>query len=110
MSNKRNRLTITWRRERDSNPRNPSGFSGFQDHRHRPLGHPSASNIWPHSRDPPRRRPPNRVSVTLSVTLGTKRDTAGPKAEESGVTFSRKDSSNTPIRFWAVPRLIVWLF
>ena len=32
-----------WRRERDSNPRNPFGFSGFQDHRHRPLGHPSAS-------------------------------------------------------------------
>src|SRR4029079_9956467 len=33
-----------WRRERDSNPRYPSGYSGFQDHRHRPLGHPSASN------------------------------------------------------------------
>src|SRR5206468_8392069 len=32
-----------WRRERDSNPRYPSGYSGFQDHRHRPLGHPSAS-------------------------------------------------------------------
>ena len=31
-----------WRRERDSNPRYPSGYSGFQDHRHRPLGHPSA--------------------------------------------------------------------
>ncbi len=24
------------------NPRYPSGYSGFQDHRHRPLGHPSA--------------------------------------------------------------------
>jgi hypothetical protein len=33
-----------WRRERDSNPRNRFRFSGFQDHRHRPLGHPSASN------------------------------------------------------------------
>ena len=32
-----------WRRERDSNPRNRFRFSGFQDHRHRPLGHPSAS-------------------------------------------------------------------
>ena len=31
-----------WRRERDSNPRYPCGYSGFQDHRHRPLGHPSA--------------------------------------------------------------------
>jgi hypothetical protein len=30
-----------WRRERDSNPRNGFPFSGFQDHRHRPLGHPS---------------------------------------------------------------------
>ena len=28
-----------WRRGRDSNPRYPSGYSGFQDHRHRPLGH-----------------------------------------------------------------------
>src|SRR5262245_25320770 len=33
---------IRWRGERDSNPRYPSGYSGFQDHRHRPLGHPSA--------------------------------------------------------------------
>jgi hypothetical protein len=31
-----------WRRERDSNPRNRFRFSGFQDHRHRPLGHLSA--------------------------------------------------------------------
>jgi hypothetical protein len=31
------------RRGRDSNPRYPSGYSGFQDHRHRPLGH--LSNI-----------------------------------------------------------------
>src|SRR6266851_84357 len=36
---------VFWRRERDSNPRYPSGYSGFQDHRHRPLGHPSASNL-----------------------------------------------------------------
>ena len=31
-----------WRRRRDSNPRNLSGFSGFQDRRLKPLGHPSA--------------------------------------------------------------------
>ena len=43
----RRRSTEGWRRERDSNPRYPSGYSGFQDHRHRPLGHPSASNIRP---------------------------------------------------------------
>ena len=28
--------------ERDSNPRYPFGYSGFQDRRHQPLGHPSA--------------------------------------------------------------------
>src|SRR6476659_4685217 len=37
------------RRRRDSNPRYPSGYSGFQDHRHRPLGHPSAVKIRPES-------------------------------------------------------------
>ena len=30
-----------WRRERDSNPRYPFGYNGFQDRRHQPLGHPS---------------------------------------------------------------------
>ena len=33
---------IFWRRERDSNPRYPFGYNGFQDRRHQPLGHPSA--------------------------------------------------------------------
>ena len=33
-----------WRRGRDSNPWYPSGYSGFQDRRHRPLGHPSTSD------------------------------------------------------------------
>ena len=32
-----------WRRERDSNPRYPFGYNGFQDRRHQPLGHPSAT-------------------------------------------------------------------
>jgi hypothetical protein len=31
-----------WRRERDSNPRYPSGYSGFQDRLFQPLTHPSA--------------------------------------------------------------------
>ena len=30
-----------WRRERDSNPRYGFPYSGFQDHRLKPLGHPS---------------------------------------------------------------------
>ena len=33
---------IYWRRERDSNPRSPSGLSGFQDRLFQPLTHPSA--------------------------------------------------------------------
>ena len=28
-----------WRRGRDSNPRYPSGYAGFQDRCHQPLGH-----------------------------------------------------------------------
>ena len=31
-----------WRRERDSNPRYPLGYNGFQDRRFQPLTHPSA--------------------------------------------------------------------
>ena len=42
-----------WRRERDSNPQCGFPYSGFQDHRHRPLGHPSAFEIRPeHSQLP----------------------------------------------------------
>src|SRR4029077_16844242 len=37
--------SLIWRRERDSNPRNRCRFSGFQDHRHRPLGHLSARSF-----------------------------------------------------------------
>ena len=36
------RAVRIWRRERDSNPRYPFRYSGFQDRRHQPLGHPSA--------------------------------------------------------------------
>jgi hypothetical protein len=32
-----------WRRERDSNPRYPFGYNGFQDRRFQPLTHPSAA-------------------------------------------------------------------
>src|SRR5262249_12129858 len=45
------RETGNWRRGRDSNPRYPSGYSGFQDHRHRPLGHLSASGFRPGFRE-----------------------------------------------------------
>jgi hypothetical protein len=34
-----------WRRERDSNPRDRFRSNGFQDRRHRPLGHPSAGGL-----------------------------------------------------------------
>src|SRR5256885_10143873 len=36
--------TKQWRRERDSNPRYPFGYSGFQDRPFRPLTHPSVAN------------------------------------------------------------------
>ena len=32
---------LYWRRKRDSNPRNPFEFNGFQDRRLQPLGHSS---------------------------------------------------------------------
>jgi hypothetical protein len=58
-----------WRRERDSNPRWSFPHSGFQDHRHRPLGHPSAplfySEIRQFELSCPRQwsfRPPFRAS------------------------------------------------
>ena len=34
-------LRNEWRRERDSNPRYPFGYSGFQDRLFQPLTHPS---------------------------------------------------------------------
>src|SRR6516225_7173459 len=34
-----------WRRERDSNPRYPFGYSGFQDRLFQPLTHPSAGAL-----------------------------------------------------------------
>ena len=36
------RLRKIWRRGRDSNPRYPFGYAGFQDRSHQPLGHLSA--------------------------------------------------------------------
>ncbi len=35
-------MQTTWRRERDSNPRYPFGYIGFQDRLFQPLTHPSA--------------------------------------------------------------------
>jgi hypothetical protein len=43
-----------WRRERDSNPRYPSGYSGFQDRRLKPLGHLSGDPILPYHDSRPR--------------------------------------------------------
>ena len=61
-------MLLTWRRERDSNPRYRFRHSGFQDHRHRPLGHPSASKCRLNSRGS-RRRHADRPCVTGSVII-----------------------------------------
>jgi hypothetical protein len=53
--------TGNWRRERDSNPRHGFPYSGFQDHRHRPLGHPSASKNSPEFARPFRQLKRNRA-------------------------------------------------
>ena len=37
---------IIWRRERDLNPRTSYPVNGFQDHRLKPLGHPSADRLF----------------------------------------------------------------
>ena len=39
----RSRQLKHWRRGRDSNPRYPFGYAGFQDRSHQPLGHLSAA-------------------------------------------------------------------
>ncbi len=41
-------LQTVWRRERDSNPRYPFGYSGFQDRLFQPLTHPSVSGYQVH--------------------------------------------------------------
>ena len=61
-----------WRRERDSNPRNRCRFSGFQDHRHRPLGHPSAWPFYSGIRtlvSPPPLFPSARVFLGVSLQM-----------------------------------------
>jgi hypothetical protein len=35
-----------WRRGRDSNPRYPFGYAGFQDRSHQPLGHLSGDAVY----------------------------------------------------------------
>jgi hypothetical protein len=41
----RSQVPNFWRRKRDSNPRNPFEFNGFQDRRIKPLSHSSAHNL-----------------------------------------------------------------
>jgi hypothetical protein len=38
-------VKTAWRRGRDSNPRYPFGYAGFQDRSHQPLGHLSDGSI-----------------------------------------------------------------
>jgi hypothetical protein len=84
------RVSEGWRRGRDSNPRYPSGYSGFQDHRHRPLGHLSIYDRrgpLPGAPQPWRRRPP-RLARYATLTLALRRyaplcshsSSAGPPA------------------------------
>src|SRR5215469_1747258 len=40
-------VQTSWRRERDSNPRYPFEYSGFQDRLFQPLTHPPAGEWWP---------------------------------------------------------------
>ena len=92
-----------WRRERDSNPRNPSGFSGFQDHRHRPLGHPSASKLRLNLRALPRITPLGRqVSPHVSRTgrSGTTHDNPIVAARRAAPSCSAYPTcaSRTPLR------------
>ena len=53
---------------------------GFQDHRHRPLGHPSASTFPPEFARSVDRPPTFGSCVTASVTNGTMRDDPGRAA------------------------------
>ena len=82
-----------WRRERDSNPRYGFPYSGFQDHRHRPLGHPSAFEHWPdfarsarwqfNRRTRPAkasRRQPDRLPLYRPPRRGAQADDATPYA------------------------------
>jgi hypothetical protein len=45
----RSDLQTAWRRGRDSNPRYPFGYAGFQDRCHQPLGHLSSKIILRYS-------------------------------------------------------------
>jgi hypothetical protein len=81
------RVSAGWRRERDSNPRYGFPYSGFQDHRHRPLGHPSASRFWPEFARGTQNRRRIQPSCHSSVTLG----------RALGVTGSDQCSPESPL-------------
>src|SRR5580693_4533468 len=58
-----------WRRERDSNPRYPLGYVGFQDRCHQPLGQLSAKSKIPPSAKPSRPGSYGLSASTLDVLL-----------------------------------------
>jgi hypothetical protein len=65
-----------WRRERDSNPRYPCGYSGFQDQ----PGHPSARRVYSDLRG----RKLRRRSSDVSATCFSSRPCPRPWARSSG--------------------------
>ena len=78
--------TVSWRRERDSNPRSPLRLSGFQDRLFQPLTHPSAlsgsghasTNILLPIRLAASRRKPNQDAATNNdEAIQTKRKCPG---------------------------------
>ena len=71
-------IDSVWRREWDSNPRYSRLHNGFQDRRHRPLGHPSAgSGLLPFYPAPALTGKPCRASST---------DSPGNRWQLSGLT------------------------
>jgi hypothetical protein len=82
----RNRPSKVWRRERDSNPRNGFPFSGFQDHRHRPLGHPSAPSFY------------SELSELTDRSIVSRPDGTGQPAWRGSFAEIRDVFSNEPVK------------
>ena len=61
-----------WRRRRDSNPRNPQRFNGFQDRLLQPLGHPSIAKV--HSYPMQKKVYHRATSMSTSLLCGFRRN------------------------------------
>jgi hypothetical protein len=89
----------TWRRARDSNPRERVGYrpSGFQDRRHRPLGQPShlrkRSSEQPPGSDPAHRAPTGSGPWAGGLQLRT---TVRPVADRPDPVVARPPRRDQP--------------